>query len=476
MFERLAHAVLLAVAIAVATAAPALGHAALQASSPEAGARLAVAPARVVLRFDEPVETALATVRVVDARGDPVQDGAPFHAAGDKSSLAVGLRARRGVGGNLTVVFRTVSADGHRTAGGLRFSVGPPTAAASPGVTELLAKEGAGPGNAAGLGVAKAVEHTAIAVGVGVLAILVLVWMPALGQVATEADGWPAASASFALCARRLLAGASVAGYVAATLMLPLQAALLGGDVGHVLATRFGTVWALAGLAWLAVLVVVAGNRGFVPALRAGWLAAAALPVLAVTLLPALSGHASTREPVAVLLVANVAHVMAAGVWVGGLVTLVVALPAAGRRLDVAPRTALFAAVLTRFSTLALAAVCVLVASGILQSLLELGRIADLTGTAFGRDVAVKLGLVVLLVGCGALNRRRHLPSLAAGGSPFVALRRTLAAEVVLGLAALAVSAALAAQQPPSHHRGDLRAARDGGQIESPVGRLVRGP
>ena len=42
-------------------------------------------------------------------------------------------------------------------------------------------------------------------------------------------------------------------------------------------------------------------------------------------LLPALGGHAGVQAPVAVLLPANVVHVIAASAWIGGLALLVLA-------------------------------------------------------------------------------------------------------------------------------------------------------
>jgi copper transport protein len=185
------------------------------------------------------------------------------------------------------------------------------------------------------------------------------------------------------------------------------------------------------------------------------WTWALAVPVLALALLPGLGGHAGVQDPVAVLLGANALHVLAAGAWIGGLAVLVAALPAATRRLEPPERTRVLSAALGRFSGLALIAVALLLAGGVAQSLLQLGAVNDLWDTAFGRAVAIKAVLVILLLGLGALNRRRTLPRLetaAREGTPpggaGVQLRRTLRAEVALGAAALAVTGALAGYPP----------------------------
>ena len=155
------------------------------------------------------------------------------------------------------------------------------------------------------------------------------------------------------------------------------------------------------------------------------------------------------------LLPANVLHVVAAGAWIGGLAVLLIALPGATRRLAPADRSRALAAGLRRFSTLALVAVAALLAGGIVQSVLELSAVRDLVETAYGRAILVKSALVAVLLGCGALNRRRTIPAVsaaaAAGAAPGpsgIALRRILRAELALGIAALAVTGALAGYSP----------------------------
>ena len=233
--------------------------------------------------------------------------------------------------------------------------------------------------------------------------------------------------------------------------------------------TRFGVVWGLGAIAWALIGLFAAIRPQALPALRpatvgaAGsalpgpgpWTWALAVPVAALALLPGLGGHAGVQDPVAILLPANALHVLAAGAWIGGLAVLVAALPAATRRLEPPERTRVLSATLGRFSGLALVAVALLLAGGIAQSLLELGAVDDLWDTPFGRAIAIKAALVIVLLGLGALNRRRTLPRLAAaareGSSPGgagVLLRRTLRAEVALGVAALAVTGALAGYPP----------------------------
>jgi copper transport protein len=142
-------------------------------------------------------------------------------------------------------------------------------------------------------------------------------------------------------------------------------------------------------------------------------------------------------------------------VWVGGLVALVAAVPAGTRRLPGPDRTRLLAAVLLRFSPLALWSVAVVLATGIAQSLVEIDAWSQLTDTAFGRAVLIKLVLLLVLVGLGAINRRRNVPRFRAlaeagetPGEDGVVLRRTLRAEVAIMAVVIAVTGALGGYPP----------------------------
>ena len=477
MIRRLSLLVLLAGFAWAAAAAPASAHALLESTTPERGTALDAAPSQVVLRFSEPVEIEFGAVRVYDAAGKEVQQGTAFHPGGQDGAVAVRLRGDLPDGG-YTTTYRVISADSHPVSGGFVFGVGAAGVAAS-GVTvgELLDGEGSGPVTSVAFAVARALQFTAIALAVGALAVLLLVWVPALVALAAPGGAWTAASDAFAARWRRLLIGAGALGLASALLALPLQAATAGGttfwdgagEIGAVLDTRFGTVWGLGALAWLSVLALAVVRRAAAPAARpatvgaaglavrrAGpWLAALALPLGWLVCLPALGGHASVQDPVAVLLPANVLHVVAASAWIGGIATLVVALPAATRRLEPPDRTRLLSGAVGRFSTLALVSVAALLTGGILQALLQLGAVDDLVDTAYGRAIVVKSVLVFGLLGLGAWNRRRTLPALerearagAPPGRPGVALRRALRAEVALGVAALAATGALAGYSP----------------------------
>ena len=460
------------VALALAPSS-ALAHATLQASSPERGARLDAVPAQVALRFDEPVEASFGALRVFDERGREVQSGEPFRPGGDSRRVAVKLRPDTRPGG-FTATYRVVSADSHPVSGGFVFTVGDASAPAKT-VDELLEGSDAGPATATAFAVARAVQYGAIAIGLGALLFLLWAWRPALraaeggpsgpaenspsgaagdglSGTAGGAPSWAAADAAFSGGLRRLLVVVSVAGVLSAIAGLILQGATAGGTsawaaldpdvLDAVLTTRFGGVWGVGVFAWLAVLI---GALAVPPG------AALLPPLIALAFLPALGGHAGVQPPVWLNAPANVLHVLAVSAWLGGIAVLVLVLRGATRELEPPDRTPVLAGVVGRFSTLAVAAIAVVLATGITQAVIGMSSLSELLDTAYGRAVLIKLALLLAIVGFGAFNRTRVLPRLrraTAPGAAGVVLRRTLRAELAIAVVVLATTGALAGYPP----------------------------
>jgi copper transport protein len=476
---------LLAALCLAALASPqgASAHAVLTSTSPERGAQLDGAPQRVTFRFDERVEAGFGAVRVFDARGERVDEGDLVRPGGDSDAVGVALRAKL-PDGNYTATYRVISADSHPISGGFVFTVGEGGTAPAASVSELIEEGDAGPATSVAFGAVRALAYLAIGLAVGGVVFLAVVWLPGLRAAGGARLEWAEASNAFARRFGHLGIATVALGLATTALGIVLQGANAGGTsfwsaidptvIGHVLDTRFGTVWGLRLLDWLLLgalaLAALAGAR--LPVLRLASLGAAGLaarrlatpPVLAALALllgflvvsPGLSGHAGTTSPELLAMTSDTLHVVAMSAWLGGLAALVLALPAATRRLEASDRTRLLAACLRRFSPLALASVAVLLATGTCQSILYLESLGDLTGTAFGRAILIKIVLIVALIGLGALNMRRSKPQLeqlatggAPPGGPGRLLRRAVQAEVALLVVVLAVTAALTSYPPP---------------------------
>ena len=472
-----------ALLVALALPAAASAHATLESTSPARGAVVKAQPAQVVFDFSETVEGNFGAVRVFDGKGVRVDEGDAFHPGGRGSALAVHLKPDLPKG-TYTATYRVVSADSHIVSSGVVFSIGRATAAGAT-VSQLLGRSKTGPSTQVAFGAARALQYAAIGAGVGLLAFLALVWLPALASVAGGGPEWLAASEAFVARLRRVLAIVALLGVLSALAAVVLEAASAAGVsfwaalrpniLREVLGTKFGTFWGASAAAWLVIgglaQARLARASKAAPVLRPASVGATgvALPAAAgtrrllafvvpaafVVMVPALAGHGTTQDPVAVMLPANVVHVAAMALWVGGLAALLLVLPAATRELQGGDRTRLLSAALLRFSPLALGAVIVLLASGLVQSYVEIRHLDLVFDTPFGRAAFIKLCLLIVLVCLGALNRRRTLPRLAAaaaggetpGGAGHV-IRRTLRAELALVVVVFGVTGALASYAP----------------------------
>jgi methionine-rich copper-binding protein CopC len=102
-------------------AAPALAHAALVKTEPPRRAVLAKAPAQVRLWFNEEIESAYASLVVLDTGKNPVTEVKPQLAPDDQKSIVLPLPEL--VPGKYSVKFRVLSLDGHVIQSSFDFTV-----------------------------------------------------------------------------------------------------------------------------------------------------------------------------------------------------------------------------------------------------------------------------------------------------------------------------------------------------------------
>ncbi len=477
-------ALISALAIGATAPAAASAHAILEGTSPQRGAVVPHQPDAVIFRFDEPVEGNFGAVRVYDSHGNEVDQSDAFHPNGDGPRIGVHLKPGL-PDGSYTATYRVVSADGHIVSSGFVFSIGKAGAAPNQTVAQLIGNSGSGTVTEIAFGAARALQYAAVALAVGALVFLLLSWLPGLGAVAGSDGSWLRASQAFSAWLKRLLYAAVAIGALSAAAGVVLEAAEAAGISGfsalqssiirEELGTKFGTIWGLCLLAWVGFGVILpfalgrSGQKVFAlrPAelgatglARSGsWVALRllplAIPLAFLVIEPALSGHGSTQSPVPLLFSTNVLHVAAISVWLGGLVTLLLAVARATRELEPPDRSRLLAAVLVRFSQVALIAVVVILASGLVQAYVLVRHPHALLDTAYGRAVLIKFCLLLALIGLGAYNRYRNVPRLEkvaeggdAPGRAGLLLRRALRTEVALLVVVLGVTGALASYAP----------------------------
>jgi copper transport protein len=452
--------------------AAALGHASLVDSSPSRGAELETSPKQVVFEFSEPVEASFGALKVFDPSGKEVDTGQPFQPGGNENKLAAAITPKL-EDGLYTAVYRVISADSHPVAGGIVFSVGEAGPGSGKTISELLAASETGPVTDAAFWLDRWIAYLAIAAAIGALSFLLMLWAPALRDQAGQTGGQAlsALAVEAAGPTRILLLAAVAAGLITSAAALPLQGAVAAGSdfwsaldpgvIGDVIDTRFGSAVALRLPAWLLLIpLAITASRAFSdrrPSRRLPVPSAVAGAVLLVVS-PALAGHAATVDPGWLMLSANVAHVAAMAFWTGGLLALIVILPAVTRRLaSDLDRSRILTSFLIRFSGLALVAVALIAASGSIQAILQLDAPGDLWQTAYGRALSAKIVLFIALIVLASLNRQKLIPALVrrkqhglGPGAPGRSVRRNLRLEVALAVVVLAATAALVASTPPA--------------------------
>ncbi|MBM4261363.1 MAG: c-type cytochrome [Deltaproteobacteria bacterium] len=241
---------------------------------------------------------------------------------------------------------------------------------------------------------------------------------------------------------------------------LILQASLVNAtDVQAVLSfvtsTRYGSVW-LTRLILLCLLALVGRLAG-------GKTAAALLLSAAHLATLSLSGHAAAAEGSAFALQtsADALHLLATGIWLGGLLPLAHLLSRASAADDDKAFSLLQTSV-QRFSNWALLCAVLIVVTGSANAWNLVGGFPQLFGSEYGRLLLGKLALLLPLLAVAARNLRRVKPSLSApiaSNGQFIEsvlrLRRNVLLETTLGMAILLIVGHLGVTPPARHVQPD---------------------
>ncbi|QHO77069.1 copper-binding protein [Bradyrhizobium sp. CCBAU 051011] len=393
---------------ALCVASAAWAHATLVSSEPTDGSVLAQPPKMVQLHFNEGVTPAV--VGLIDAGGK----------ARDVATRAVGQSVLIVLPDDLPqgtqiVSYRVVSQDGHPVAGSLVFSIGAVTGAAPP------AKAGPLP---VLIWLARIGVYLGLFVGVG--GAFFAAW---IGQ------GPGGSTVSRGALAIGLLSAVASLGLQGLDLLnLPLGGIVTSAPWTSAFATSLGPslLIAIAGMA-------VAWLSWRSPSILISWVLTT-LAIVGVGLSLGASGHAATASPQWLTRPSLFLHGVAAAYWIGALAPLAAM---AHRRNDDLPR------VLKQFSAIAIVMVGLLVLSGLVLSVVQLGSVGALIETQYGIILSIKLALVILLLGLAALNRFLFTPAVVADYENTRPLLRSILIECVLAVCILAVVAGWRFTPPP---------------------------
>jgi copper transport protein len=453
--------------------APAFAHAHLQRATPADGARLTAVPRELVLTFSEPPTLGMSALRLLGPDSSAIALGTLGHSGGART-LSATITGRL-TAGKYTVMWQTAGDDGHVQHGSYSFVIAegaeglaPPTSTTRAMTDSVGGDSARAPHAATSDSAVTALQSTGFDVSSpAYVAIRWLQFASLLVLIGAVAFRWwilPRIGTTVAEPARRDLSyGAAGAGlwgawFVAVSALARLAAQLgtmqSAGGVPSFSGMIFGTPW---GHGWLleivALVFVVAGLRAVrrEPTLVPPWRIAAAAAV-GLAFVPALSGHAIADRSFAPFTVLfDGLHVLAAGMWLGTLlVILVVGVPVA-LRVASGGRTESLATMVNAFSPLALTSAGMLVFSGIVAARVHVASWAAFTTTTYGRTLLIKLAVVALLMLVAAFNWRRVRPALASSDDARASerLRQSVTIELVLAALVLAVTAVLVALPTP---------------------------
>ena len=235
------------------------------------------------------------------------------------------------------------------------------------------------------------------------------------------------------------------------------QGAMPSSDVlfRYLTMTQSGKIWLLReayGAALALILFWIARNTASRKAIRCVFFLA--LPLVASRSF--ISHAVAVKEDTMVVVAADAAHLIATGLWGGGLLALfwVLYRGVKGSALPLSWA----AETVRRFSRLALGSVAVLVLTGLYQSWIQVGNLRTLFGTDYGRVLLFKLILFTAMLGFGALNFLSTGPRLLRAAerntndlsSAQRALRR-IGAESFLALLVFFVTGLLTTLPPGVH-------------------------
>jgi copper transport protein len=416
---------LVVVAAALVLPSAAFAHASLIRESPSFRERLAQSPHEILLRFDQSV-TLLPHAVVVLGSGGGKNLAAAAKAVPEKRAIVAHLPSLPR--GAYTVRWQAMSNDGHVVSGVYTFGV----RVRAPVVTDAVGAEG--PTRTEHL--VRWAYFLGLALAVGGIGFRLLVvrgelparserrfyWITGIGAAVVLEAG----IAAFLLRAEDAL-------------QLPFGR-FLYGDLSPISGgTRFGIAFITMelGFALVAALVYLAWltDRHVLlwPAFLLGLGFASGL---------SLSGHSAADAGHSWLTeLADWVHLSAAMLWVGGLVQLAfVVWPSAPELRRVA---------FQRFSRLATILVALLLAAGTYLGILRLPHVHDLWTTGYGHVLLVKLALVAVALGWGAVHHLVAVPRIERDGVLGL-LSRSVIGESAVAMAVLLAAAVLVDSKPPS--------------------------
>ncbi len=441
-------------------------HANLVESSPKPSEELDQSPERVIIWFTEPIEPAFSSISVRDGSGAEVTQGPTQFEPTETTAMWVPLSQLQN--GTYTVAWRNVSSvDGHKVTGSFLFAVGETLGAGSETTAEqqpilrspfeplvrwfiyigiavfagglvfellVVTRAARSEDQSTLIGFARKTSNRFMAVA---LAAIVVVLLAQIGQLALQSylafdDAFAAFNPS------------------------KLAQVITQSDWGNFWSWRF-TVAIVAAIALFGARQAV-GNAERdsdhdeleePPLLtETPWgIAAIALGGVYLLLIALTSHNAATPEDIRFFAIAtDLVHVISATIWVGGIAYLAV-VSIQSIRSDEPTSREMLLRLASSFAPIAIFATTILVASGVVSSLMQV-TIPEALNTPYGRVLGAKILLLAILIVLAVKNNRTVSRHIRNGTSEARPLSRYIAVELGVAFTVLLATAGLASIEP----------------------------
>lgn len=401
---------------------PAEAHAYLQSSTPVDQSAVDQAPKKVVLTFTEMIQNEYPSIIVRDSDGRRVEKGKAFINPENDHVVEVGLQD--GLPADVySAEWRVVSADGHPVSGVISFKVGKTNQSFAANSQSEASATSSWPST-----VVKVILYIGFSLVSGVLLFFLALYRDAVTPRL-----------------RKRLVRVLVAGIgqliVGLLLFLPVQVHIYtGGNSWDVAAmgtlvksSEIGHLW-LIQIAGLLGLIVSLLFIFWKSSLEKIWLWLVPLSFFIVILFAkAMQGHAAGSPDKTIAIPMDFLHLVSASAWIGGIMVLFLLLPKQ-------PEAKV---AWNRFSPWAASFVGMIIVSGLLMSVMNLGSMAKLFTTEYGKVILLKIALFLVM---GALGLVHYLYMRQTGK---MMSAKTVVAEFGIGLVILGVAAFLTNVQTP---------------------------
>ncbi|EUJ36227.1 copper resistance protein [Listeria weihenstephanensis FSL R9-0317] len=396
-------------------------HAYLQSSNPADQSELAKSPDKVVLTFTEMIQNEYPSIIVRDSEGKRVEDGKAYINKENDHVVEVGLASSLPAD-IYSAEWRVVSADGHPVSGVISFKIG--------NVDKNFTASAVGKSDSSSWPstLVKVILYIGFSVVAGVLLFYIALYR---GKVDEKLRRRTVQALTVGI-------GLLLIGFL---LFLPVQVQIYTGGNGLdfdamkqlIQTSTIGHLW-LIQLGSLLLLIV-----SFVVIIRKQWMERVWIWLvslcffLVILFAKAMQGHAAGSPDKTIAIPMDFLHLLSASAWVGGILVLFFLLA----KQKLAKET------WNRFSPYAAGFVAVIIVSGLLMSVMNIGSMTKLFTTEYGKVILLKVALFLVM---GALGLVHYLYMRQTGRQLSA---KTIIAEFGIGIAILGVAAFLTNVQTP---------------------------